>query len=79
MQNVFKNFGLHEICDAQSPITLKIYFTVFILAFENQVRILLCVCLHHFKKILHQYSIITAFIVYTFSGNVFIVFVHIVD
>ena len=25
-------------------------FTIFILAFEDQVRILLCVCLHHFLK-----------------------------
>ena len=76
LQNVLEYFGLHGICEVQR---LKMFFTIFILAFEDQVRILLCVCLHHFKKILHQYSIITAFIVYTFSGNMFIVFVHIVD
>ena len=32
-----------------------------------------------FLKILHQYWIATALIVYTFSGNMFIVFEHIVD
>ena len=57
-------------------------FTIFILAFEDRIKWeYFCAFVYTiFWKILHRYSIIIAFyIVYTFSGTMFIVFVHIVD
>ena len=51
LQNVLQNFGLHVMTVLWFfGYYFENIFTIFILAFEDQVRILLCVCLHHFLK-----------------------------
>ena len=81
LQNIFQNFCLH----------LNLYhrrmFQVFKSLFmscnscieETSENTFVRLFTPFFFKILHQYWIATALIVYTFSGNMFIVFEHIVD